>query len=204
MLRRVFNYILTFLSWCSPCKKLEPILVNKLKEHKNFKLIKINIDTNDELANRLNIKYVPTIFLIYKGNVMMTFNGFPDIKTQDELFETINLLRGISNDENVIKSLLKGADEWMNKSQYDRAENMFNEAASHMKWKKKYGYVIKLGLSLCAFNKNEYEKADKLIKELKEFYMKDLECDTTSLKKSALLEIKLLFRKNPELVKSKN
>jgi len=189
--------------WCGPCKKLDPILLNKLKEYKNFKLIKINIDTNNELADMLNIKFVPTIFLIYKGNVMMTFNGFPDEKTQIELFDTINLLRGIAHDENVIKSLLKGADEWMVKTQYERAENMFNEAASHLKWKKQYGYIIKLGMALCAFNKQEYERADKLIKELKEFYNKDLEGDQIALKKCALLEIKLLFRRNPELVLSK-
>lgn len=151
----------------------------------------------------LNIKFVPTIFLVYKGNVIMTFNGFPDEKTQQELFETIGLLRGISNDENIMKSLLKGADEWMIKSQYERAENMLNEASSHSKWKKNYGYIIKLGLALCAFNKQEYDICEKLIKELKEFYSKDLEADPVALKKNALLEIKLLFRKNPDLVKSK-
>lgn len=133
----------------------------------------------------------------------MTFNGFPDEKTQTELFETINLLKGIANDENVIKSLMKGADEWMVKSQYERAENMLNEAASHSKWKKQYGYVIKLGLAICAFNKQEYERADKLIKELKEFYGRDLDSDQIAMKKSALLEIKLLFKRNPELVLSK-
>ncbi len=134
---------------------------------------------------------------------MMTFNGFPDEKTQTELFDTINLLKGIANDENVIKSLLKGADEWMVKSQYERAENMFNEAASHSKWKKQYGYVIKLGIAICAFNNQEYDRADKLVKELKEFYAKHLNEDQVALKKSSLLEIKLLFRRNPELVLSK-
>ncbi len=150
----------------------------------------------------LNIKFVPTIFLIYKGNVMITFNGFPDEKTQTELFDTINLIRGIANDENVIKSLLKGADEWMIKSQYDRAENMLMEAASHCKWKKQYGYIIKLGMALCSFNKQEFDKVDKLIKELKEFYNKDLDNDITAMKKCSLLEIKLIFKKNPDLVLS--
>jgi len=133
---------------------------------------------------------------------MITFNGFPDEKTQTELFDTINLIRGIANDENVIKSLLKGADEWMIKSQYDRAENMLMEAASHCKWKKQYGYIIKLGMALCSFNKQEFDKVDKLIKELKEFYNKDLDNDITAMKKCSLLEIKLIFKKNPDLVLS--
>jgi thioredoxin-like negative regulator of GroEL len=152
----------------------------------------------------LSIKFVPTIFLIYKGNVMITFNGFPDENTQTELFDTINLLKAIAHDENVIISLLKGADEWMVKSQYERAENMLNEAASHSKWKKQYGYVIKLGVAICAFNKQEYETADKLVKELKEFYAKEIDGDQIALKKCALLEIKLMFRRNPELVLSKS
>ncbi len=177
--------------------------MEQLKKTKNFKLIKINIDTNNQLADMLNIKFVPTIFLIYKGNVIMTFNGFPDIKIQQELFDTINLLKGIGEDENIMKSLLKGADEWMIKSQYDRAENMLNEASSHDKWKKKYGYVIKLGYAVIYFNKQDYQKTENFVKEIKEFYSKELSNDKTAAKKIALLEIKLLFRRNPDLVLSK-
>lgn len=42
-----FISILFFYSWCEPCKKLEPILVEKAKAlGSKCKLVKLNIDTN--------------------------------------------------------------------------------------------------------------------------------------------------------------
>jgi predicted negative regulator of RcsB-dependent stress response len=120
----------------------------------------------------------------------------------DQFFENIKIISGISNDENVIRSLLAGADEWMNKKQYDRAESMLTEAFSHKKWKEKYGHVIKLGLALCAFNMGNIDVAEKQIKELKEFYRSSL-ADPIVNKKVALLEIKIMFNKNPDLRLSK-
>jgi thioredoxin-like negative regulator of GroEL len=150
----------------------------------------------------LNISSIPAVFLVYKGNMIDSFVGFPDTSILNQFFENIKLLRGIAFDEDVIRSLLSGADEWMNKKQYDRAESMLTEAASHKKWKEKYGYLIKLGLAICSFNKGEIDKSERYLKELKEFYKTKL-TDPLFNKKIALLEIKILFHKNPDLRASK-
>jgi predicted negative regulator of RcsB-dependent stress response len=131
-----------------------------------------------------------------------SFVGYPDEATLNQFFENIKLIQGISHNEDIIRSLLVGADEWMNRKQYDRAESMLVEAASHKKWKEQYGHIIKLGLAICAFNKGEMDKAEKLLKELKEYFKNKLS-DPTVNKKVALLEIKLMFHKNPELRTSK-
>jgi hypothetical protein len=127
-----------------------------------------------------------------------SFVGMPSTTQLDQFFENIKIIRGISNDENVMRSLLAGADEWMNKKQYDRAESMLSEAASHKKWKDKYGGIIKLGLAICAFNMGNFDLTEKLIKEIKDFYKSSLS-DLTINKKIALLEIKIMFHKNPDL-----
>ena len=136
------------ISWCSPCKKLFPILTEKLELLQNFKLVKINIDRNEELVERMGIESVPAVFLVYKGNVVDSFTGFPNEKRLEEFFGSINLLKSIGENDDIIRSLLKGADEWMNKNQWDQAENMFNEALSYEKWRNKYGAIIKLGLGM--------------------------------------------------------
>lgn len=177
-----------------------PLLEKKLDELKNFKLVKINTDENDELAGMLNISSVPTVFLVYKGNVIDSFVGLPDSHKIDNFFESINLLKGLSQNEKIIRALLTGVDEFMSKKIYDRAENMLNEAYSHERWREKYSHVIKLGLAICAFHKSEYKLAEKFVKDLKANHKNKISADPLLNKKLALLEIRLSFTNNPELL----
>jgi putative thioredoxin len=176
-----------------------PLLEKKIDELKNFKLVKIDTDENDELAGMLNITSVPTVFLVYKGNVIDSFVGFPDSQKLENFFESINLLRGISQNEKIIRALLTGVDEFMSKKIYDRAENMLNEAYSHQKWREKYAHIIKLGLAICAFHRSDFKIAEKFMKDLKMNYKNQIASDPVLNKKLALLEIRLNLNNNPEL-----
>jgi putative thioredoxin len=177
-----------------------PLLEKKLDELKNFKLVKINTDENEELAGMLNITSVPTVFLVYKGNVIDSFVGFPDSQKLDNFFESINLLRGISQNEKIIRALLTGVDEFMSKKIYDRAENMLNEAYSHERWREKYAHIIKLGLAICAFHRSDFKLSEKFLKDLKMNYKNQIASDPVINKKLALLEIRLNLNTNPELL----
>lgn len=50
-------------SWCRPCRAMNPS-IEALAE--DFKVCKVNIDTNQELAARYDVSSVPTL-LIFKG-----------------------------------------------------------------------------------------------------------------------------------------
>lgn len=53
--------------WCGPCKKLAPILDEIAQENKNtIKLVKIDIDKNQSLAQQMQIQAIPVVQL-YKG-----------------------------------------------------------------------------------------------------------------------------------------
>ena len=63
------EYLLFYFtaSWCGPCQKIKP-LVLKLKEGLESDFIKfymIDIDENDELCEKCNVKSVPT-FILFK------------------------------------------------------------------------------------------------------------------------------------------
>lgn len=57
-----------FAEWCGPCKMMNPIL----KEVKDaigeaVSIIKINVDKNQSLAAKYQVKGVPTLILFKKG-----------------------------------------------------------------------------------------------------------------------------------------
>lgn len=63
------EYLLFYFtaSWCGPCQKIKP-LVLKLKEgleSDSIKFYMIDIDENDELCEKCNVKSVPT-FILFK------------------------------------------------------------------------------------------------------------------------------------------
>ncbi len=55
-------------SWCGPCKILKPILDEVASDNNNVKIVSINIDDEDELAEKFNVSSIPCLVLFDKGN----------------------------------------------------------------------------------------------------------------------------------------
>lgn len=63
-------------TWCGPCRSFLPILNNVAEEMQDkIKVVKINIDENEELASSFNIRSIPTIMLLDKKEVKATNVG---------------------------------------------------------------------------------------------------------------------------------
>ena len=54
-------------SWCGPCKMLKPILEEVSVNNDNIKIVSINIDDEDELAEKYNVYSIPCLVLFDKG-----------------------------------------------------------------------------------------------------------------------------------------
>ena len=53
--------------WCGPCKMLEPILNEVAKETENTKIVSINIDDEDELAEKYEVTSIPCLVYFKDG-----------------------------------------------------------------------------------------------------------------------------------------
>ena len=54
--------------WCGPCKMIGPILDEAANEYKGrLKIAKINIDENPQIAAKLGIRSIPTLFIYRDG-----------------------------------------------------------------------------------------------------------------------------------------
>ena len=67
--------------WCGPCKTVAPIL-KSLKEEMGdqVKLIKIDVDKNQEIAAKYQIRGVPTLMIFKKGNLLWRQSGVTPIE----------------------------------------------------------------------------------------------------------------------------
>ena len=57
-----------YADWCAPCKAMNPILKSvKSKMGDQVKILKINIDKNQAVANKFNVRGIPT-FILFQSN----------------------------------------------------------------------------------------------------------------------------------------
>jgi thioredoxin 1 len=62
--------------WCGPCKAIAPLLEELAKEYGDkLKIAKVNVDENQQLAKKYNIKAIPTLMIFKEGNVQASKLG---------------------------------------------------------------------------------------------------------------------------------
>ena len=70
-------------TWCNPCKQLTPILEKIVMQmNGKVKLVKIDIDKNQNLAQQMQIQSVPTVLAFFEGKPI---NGFSGMKSEEEV-----------------------------------------------------------------------------------------------------------------------
>ena len=74
--------------WCAPCKTMNPILKNIKKElGDKVKIIKINVDNNQQVANRFQVKGIPTFILFQNSEIKWRQSG---VLSETKFLEILN------------------------------------------------------------------------------------------------------------------
>ena len=76
-----------FATWCGPCKMLSPVL----KEVKDslgdtISIIKIDVDKNQQISSKYQVRGVPTIILFQNGKQLWRQSG---VLTKEQIIKTI-------------------------------------------------------------------------------------------------------------------
>ena len=76
-----------FANWCGPCKTLAPIL-KQVKDNlgERISIIKIDVDKNQQLASKYQVRGVPTMIMFQNGKQLWRQSG---VLSKDEIIKTI-------------------------------------------------------------------------------------------------------------------
>lgn len=78
--------------WCGPCKMIAPVLDELAEELSgNIRVVKLNIDDNQETAIRYGVRSIPTLLIFKDGAPIATQVGAaPKGKLKDWILNTIS------------------------------------------------------------------------------------------------------------------
>jgi len=62
--------------WCGPCRNLGPVLEQLAKENGDkVKVVKVNVDENEEIASKYGIQGIPTVKIFKNGQEIFSATG---------------------------------------------------------------------------------------------------------------------------------
>jgi thioredoxin 1 len=56
--------------WCGPCRMVVPIVEEIAAEHPEYKVVKVNVDEEVELASQFKVYSIPTLVVVKNGQVV--------------------------------------------------------------------------------------------------------------------------------------
>jgi thioredoxin 1 len=72
--------------WCGPCRVVAPVLEEIAAERENLRIVKLNIDENQQTAARYQVLSIPTMILFKAGQPVKTVIGaYPKRRLEQEL-----------------------------------------------------------------------------------------------------------------------
>lgn len=74
-------------TWCGPCMMLAPTIEQIANEYGDkYKVCKVNVDDQPELAMRFDINTIPTLLIFKDGNLTESSVG---IRTMDDILDLL-------------------------------------------------------------------------------------------------------------------
>jgi thioredoxin 1 len=79
--------------WCGPCRMVSPV-IEKLSEKYNGKLkvVKVNVDDNQQVAMQFNIMSIPTIMLFKDGKALDQMIGAAPSEYYEKMLQRNNIV----------------------------------------------------------------------------------------------------------------
>jgi len=117
--------------WCGPCKQLQPLIEKVVKAANGaVKLVKINIDQNQMLAQQLRIQSIPAVYAFFGGRPVDGFMGaVPESQIKQFVDRLVEAAGGAPGEGggNELAELLEHAKAALAQNDQDLAARIYSE-----------------------------------------------------------------------------
>ncbi len=115
--------------WCGPCKTLQPIIEKVVRAaNGKVKLVKIDIDKNQMLAQQLRIQSIPAVYAFFGGKPVDGFMGaVPESQVKAFVDKLIAASGGVAGEGNELAELLEHAKAAVAQNDMDLAAKIYSE-----------------------------------------------------------------------------
>lgn len=111
--------------WCGPCKQLGPILEKVVAAaNGKVKMVRVNIDDNQQIAQQLRVQSVPTVYAFVDGQPVDGFAGAQPESTLTQFIEKVSALGGAGAD---IASMIEAGNAAVETQDFASAMQMFQQ-----------------------------------------------------------------------------
>src|SRR6266478_4664098 len=119
--------------WCGPCKQLGPALEKAVNEAKGaVRMVKIDIDKNQQLAAQMRIQSIPAVYAFYQGQPVDGFVGaLPDSQVKTFVTKLAGLAGGAEAGPSPVEEALEQAEESMTAGDHGTAKAIFDQVLAH-------------------------------------------------------------------------
>ena len=110
--------------WCGPCKTLGPTIEKVVKSAGGLvKLVKINVDENQQLAAQLRVQSIPAVFAFKNGQPV---DGFVGNQPESQITAFIQRLTGDAGPSPIEKAVEQG-EEALSAGDFSTASEIFGQ-----------------------------------------------------------------------------
>jgi len=111
--------------WCGPCKQLGPVLEKVVAAaNGKVKMVRVNIDDNQQIAQQLRVQSVPTVYAFVDGQPVDGFAGAQPESAVTQFIEKVSSLGGAGAD---IASMLDAGNAAVETQDFARAMQIFQQ-----------------------------------------------------------------------------
>ena len=111
--------------WCGPCKQLGPLLEKAVAAAKGkVKMVRINIDENQQIAQQMRVQSVPTVYGFFNGQPV---DGFAGAQPESTLKQFIDKLVAAGGSGPDVAAMVEAANSLLETQDYDNAMAQYHE-----------------------------------------------------------------------------
>jgi len=112
--------------WCGPCKQLTPLLESAVREaHGAVRMVKVNIDENQEIASQMRIQSIPAVYAFKDGQPV---DGFMGALPESQVKDFVQRLAGAPLGDPELDAMIEAAQEALGNGDHVAAGQLFAQA----------------------------------------------------------------------------